>query len=141
MVQGQVFLKGGLVLFLFDLFKVYYFYILKLFYSLQKCVIYLKEIFFLPRWFFDRSHSKLSENEPLCICKKGWCVRLGQEGVSYQKGEGNCLKYPKRGEIEKDWEQKIKKGGANLGWGVVALKRSEHWNPLTNYEYRIGTLA
>ena len=28
-----------------------------------------------------KSHSKLSKNEHVCICKEGWCVGLGQEGV------------------------------------------------------------
>ena len=27
-----------------------------------------------------KSHSKLSKNEPVCVFKEGWCVRLGQEG-------------------------------------------------------------
>ena len=26
------------------------------------------------------SHSKLSKNEPACMCKEAWCVGLGQEG-------------------------------------------------------------
>ena len=28
----------------------------------------------------EKSHFKLSNNEPLCMCKESWCVRLGQEG-------------------------------------------------------------
>ena len=41
MVQGQVFLKGGeLALLLFNFFKVYHFYIWKLFYPLQNCVMH-----------------------------------------------------------------------------------------------------
>ena len=47
MVQGQ-FLKGGeggggLAILLFNFFKAIIFYILKLFYSQQNCVIYLKK--------------------------------------------------------------------------------------------------
>ena len=53
MVQVQVFLKGGggggLTLFLFNYFKVYYFYISKLLYPLLNCVRRLKKnCFFLP---------------------------------------------------------------------------------------------
>ena len=33
-----------------------------------------------------KSHSKLSKNEPVCICKEGWCVRLGQEAGCLHKG-------------------------------------------------------
>ena len=28
-----------------------------------------------------KSHSKLSKNEPVCMCKEGWCIGLGQERV------------------------------------------------------------
>ena len=56
MIQGQVFLKGGggggrggLALFLLNFFKVYCFYIYKLLYPLQNCVMHLKKNnFFLP---------------------------------------------------------------------------------------------
>ena len=56
MVQGQVFLivEGGVVLFLFDFFKVNHSYIYKLLFPLQNCVMHLKK----------KSHSKLSRNEP-----------------------------------------------------------------------------
>ena len=45
MVQRQVFLKegrggGGLVLFLFNFFKVYHFYIQELLYPLKNCVMH-----------------------------------------------------------------------------------------------------
>ena len=50
MVQGQVFLKEvGLALFLLNVFKVYYFYIQKLLYPLQNCVMHFKKnYFFMP---------------------------------------------------------------------------------------------
>ena len=53
MVQWQVSLKGwgsGLVLFLFNFFEVYHFYIEKLQnFTLQNCVMYLKKnYFYLP---------------------------------------------------------------------------------------------
>ena len=45
MVQGQVLLKVERV----EFFKVYHFYILKLLYPLQNCVLHLKKnYFFLP---------------------------------------------------------------------------------------------
>ena len=47
MVQGQVFLKKGLALFLFNFFKVYPFYVYKLLYSLQNCVVHLMKSYFL----------------------------------------------------------------------------------------------
>ena len=48
MVQGQVFLKGGggLALFIFNFFKVYHFYIYKLFYPLQNCYAFEEKLFF-----------------------------------------------------------------------------------------------
>ena len=50
MVQAQVFLKGGLALFLCNFFKVYRFYIYKLLYPFQNCVMHSKKkkIFLLP---------------------------------------------------------------------------------------------
>lgn len=54
------------------------------------------------------------------MCKKGWCVRLGQEQGSLHKGGGNCLKYLKWGQKRKRGvEKKIRKGG-----GAVSIKLS-----------------
>ena len=66
MVQVQIFLKKGeLTLFLFHFFKVYYFYIQKLLYPLQNCVMHLKKkSFFCLRNCMKKVHSKLSKNEP-----------------------------------------------------------------------------
>ena len=65
MVQGQALNGRGLALFLFNFFKVYHFYIYKLFYPLQNCVMHLKKnCFFLPPYFYKKGHSKLSKNEP-----------------------------------------------------------------------------
>ena len=66
MVQGYIFLKGGgLTLFLFNFFKVYHFYIQKLFYPLQNCYAFRKKIiFFCHLNFMKKGHSKLSKNEP-----------------------------------------------------------------------------
>ena len=65
MVQGQVLGEGGLVLFLSNFFKVYHFYIWKLLYLLQNCVMHLKKIiFFCHHNFMKKCHSKLSENKP-----------------------------------------------------------------------------
>ena len=56
MVQGQVFLKGGLALFLFNFFNVYYFYIYKLLYSLQKlCYSFEEKKIFLPQFYEKKS--------------------------------------------------------------------------------------
>ena len=51
--------------FLFTFFKIYHFYIQKLLYPLQYCVIYLKKIiFFCHHNFMKKAHSKFSKNEP-----------------------------------------------------------------------------
>ena len=34
-----------------------------------------------------KGHSKLFQNEPACMCKKGWCVGLGQEGGCLREDE------------------------------------------------------
>ena len=53
-----------------------------------------------------KSHSKLSQNELMCICKEGCCVILGEGGGGggggglYTWGWGNCLKYFKRSGIK-----------------------------------------
>ena len=62
-------MEGGgeveLALFLFNFFKVYHFYIWKLLYPLQKCVMHLKKkFFFCHHNFRKKGHSKLSKNEP-----------------------------------------------------------------------------
>ena len=47
---------------------------------------------------------KLSKSEPICLCKDGWCLGLGQEGSFLCEGKANFLKYVKR-----EWNRK--KGG------------------------------
>ena len=47
----------------------------------------------------NKSHSKLSKNEPVCIYKEGWCVRLDQGGGCLHAGGNVCLKYFKK-EVE-----------------------------------------
>ena len=68
MVQRQVSLKGVGVggPFLFNFFKVYHFYIQKLLYALQNCVMHLKKknFFFCRPNFMKKGHSKLFKNEP-----------------------------------------------------------------------------
>ena len=65
MVQGQVFLKGGQDFFLFNFFKVCHFYIKKLLYPLQNCIMHLKKKkIFSYHNFMKKSYSKLYKNEP-----------------------------------------------------------------------------
>ena len=72
MVQGQIFLKGGLTLFLFNFFKVYHFYIyilhfyIYIYFTLCKIMlcIWRKTIFFRHYNFMKKGHSKLSKDEP-----------------------------------------------------------------------------
>ena len=133
MVQGQ-FLKGGLALLLFNFFKVIIFYILKLFYSAKLCYTYEEKLLFsayIILW--KKVILSQSENEPVCMCKEGWCVRLGQEGGSLCKGGGivwNCLK--------RGWNRKEGSGSKNVKKGRKAWLRSGFhktggWNPLMIY--------
>ena len=97
------------------------------------CYAFEEKLFFsatIILW--KKSHSKSSKNEPemklifdiclnpLIMCKEGWCVGLGQEGVAV--GWGNYLKYLKRGWNRKEGKrkkaivEKIKKGGRGASW-------------------------
>ena len=53
----------------------------------------------------------------LCICKKGWCVGLEQEGGFLRQGGENCLKYRKRrwNRKEGSGNKNFKRGGGKLG--------------------------
>ena len=54
-----------------------------------------------------------------------------------REGEGNCVKYLKRGETEeRGGERKILKRGDKLGQGVGALKRKGVGELETPYELR-----
>ena len=90
---------------------------------------------------FDRKRKLDWWNRPfdtcfnlLIICKEGWSVGLGQEGITWER---DCLKCLKRGCNRKDGSgnKDFKKGG-KLGQGMVVLKRrggEGGWNPLRNY--------
>ena len=85
------------------------------------------------------------KNHPFDIClnllttiKEGWCVGLGQEGVSRREDgvclcevKGNCLKYLIRGV---EWKRKkgkqILRRGGKMGEGLGALKMDEAETPL-----------
>ena len=66
MVQGQVFLKGGLAHSKIPTFsKIYHFDIQKLLYPLQNSIMHLKKNnFFCHNNFMKKGHSKMSKNEP-----------------------------------------------------------------------------
>ena len=77
------------------------------------------------------------------MCKEGWCVGLGQVGVTWG-WRGDCLKYLKRGCNRKEGRGKkdFKKGWGKLGQGVGALKRGGLEPPyelwwLLNYTIKI----
>ena len=57
------------------------------------------------------------------MCKEGWSVRLGQEGVAWGRTVWNSLKGGRK--VKREGETKIFKKGAagKLGEGVGALKR------------------
>ena len=80
MVQGQVFLKrGGLAFFLFNFSRFIIFTLKNYLFFAKLCYIFEEKLFFLPPQFYEKSHSKLPKNEPVFICKEGWCVRLRQK--------------------------------------------------------------
>ena len=68
------------------------------------------------------------------MCKEGWYVGLGQEGIYVRVGE--LSEIPQKRVEQKKGEGKKSKKGGKLGKGVGALKEE---NPLTNYV--IGTLV
>ena len=115
------------------------FYILKLFYSAKLCYTYEEKLLFSANIIlWKKVILSQSKNEPVCMCKEGWCMRLGQEGGSLCKGGGifwNCLKRwwnRKEGSVNKN----VKKGrkawlrsGFHGGWGWNPLPTGG-WNPL-----------
>ena len=71
----------------------------------------------------------LKINIGMC-CKKGWCVRLRQEGGSLREREGIAWNAVKGIGIEKRGvETKILKGGGKRGNGGGALE-GRGWNPI-----------
>ena len=48
-----------------------------------------------------KSHSKLSKNEPVCICKEGWCFGLEQERGCLREGGWTVWNTLKGGGTEK----------------------------------------
>ena len=73
------------------------------------------------------------------MCKKGWHVGLGQEGVTLGLGKLSEILY--RGWNRKEWwGNKDFKKGNKLGQGVGALKRVGGWNPITKSGKRIHNL-
>ena len=49
-----------------------------------------------------KSYSKWSKNEPVCMCKEGWCARLGQEeGTVYWRVGGTVRNTLRWGGIKK----------------------------------------
>ena len=75
-----------------------------------------------------RIHSKLSQNEPVCMCIEVWFIGLRQEGDCLCKCEENCLKDLLMGLIRKEYRgnKKFKRRG-KLGQVVDALKTGERW--------------
>ena len=51
------------------------------------------------------------------MCKEGWCVKLGQDGI-FREGGGNCLKYLKSGWKGKEGRENkdFKKGGVGQAY-------------------------
>ena len=86
-MQWQVLLKeGGLALFCYLIFSRFIIFTFKKYCKIE-LYISRKKIFFGQHNFIKKSHLKLSKNKPACMCKEGWCVRLGQEGVFYVRLE------------------------------------------------------
>ena len=103
MVQGQVFLKRGVALLLFNFFKVYHFYSLKLFYSLQNCGIHLKKNYFFCQHNFMEKVIQNCLKMSVCLCvNKVGVSDWNRRGGFLLEGGGNCLKYLKSGWNRKD---------------------------------------
>ena len=86
-----------------------------------------KRFLFCRHNFLKKIHLKLSENEPVCICKEGWCAGLEQEeGCLHEQGKMSEI--PSK---EGRWNKSFLKVGGNLGQGVGASKRGG-WKALTN---------
>ena len=54
--------------------------------------MHLKKIFcqhFMKKSSKKDFNSKFSKNEPVCMSKEGWCVRLAQEEGCLREGGGN----------------------------------------------------
>ena len=135
MVQGQVFLKRGVALLLFNFFKVYHFYSLKLFYSLQNCGIHLKKNYFFCQHNFMEKVIQNCLKMSVCLCvNKVGVSDWNRRGVFYLRVGEIVWNILRVGGIEKTEEDKNFKrgGGGKLRWGVVALKK-ERCNPLMNY--------
>ena len=67
--QGRSLKRVGLALFLFN-FSRFIIFTFRNYFTLQDCVIrYKKKYFSLPPYFYEKSHSKLPKNEPVCMCK------------------------------------------------------------------------
>ena len=65
----------------------------------------------------------------IIMCREGWCLGLGQEGVSW---DGGYLNYLKRGWNRKEGRgnKGFKKGG-QAWWRGGWLKGEGAWNPIT----------
>ena len=102
--------RVGMALLLFDFFKVYHFYIFftfRKYFTLCKVVLYIwrKGILFCQHTFLKKNHSKLSKNEPVCICKEGCYDGKGQGEIAWNtlwklnRKEGSGSKsFKKKGE-------------------------------------------
>ena len=56
------------------------------------------------------------------MCKKGWCVGLGQEGVAWGWRELSETPYKGVEQKRREGKQRFKKEGDKLGQGLGALK-------------------
>ena len=68
------------------------------------CYIFVEKTFFSGTIILQKKNrSKLSKNEPACMCKEGCCVGLGEEGGCLREVGGNYLKY-----VIREWNISLK---------------------------------
>ena len=63
--------------------------------------------------------------------KVGWCIRLGQEGVSWGWGELSEIPYKGVEKKKEEGNKNLKRGGQSGSRGGCLKKGG--WNPLNNY--------
>ena len=89
MVHGQVFLKEGVVTFAIYFFQDLLFLHLEIiFLSAKLCYAFEGKYFFCQHNFMKKLIAVV-QIEPVCMCKEGSCVALGQDGGSLRDIQ-NC---------------------------------------------------
>ena len=76
--------------FLFFFFSNFIIFTFRNYFNLWKIVLYIWRKNFSATIILWNSHSKLSQNEPVFMCKESSCVGLGQEGGCFCNSKGTA---------------------------------------------------